>query len=182
MLLRCVIIFILFQNKCRDYILYFKIDNHSFAKISSLCNECPSERGFQPLSRRVECAPTVGFRSVCRKGYINSVKRGKIWPPERSSPCVVKGAEPVMHGSKRGIVRFDAGWGAFGGGYFKTKLSGSQHGFSVGARWLGKPKEGVSKFRYILFSYPSVKNAYNETKPRLSQAKALPYHKNFVSL
>lgn len=42
--------------------------------------------------------------------------------------------------------------------------------------------EGVSKFRYILFSYPSVKNAYNETKPRLSQAKALPYHKNFVSL
>ena len=41
-------------------------------------------------------------------------------------------------------------------------------------------KEGVSKFRYILFSYPSVKNAYNETKPRLSQAKAL--HKNFVSL
>lgn len=43
-------------------------------------------------------------------------------------------------------------------------------------------KEGVSKFRYILFSYPSVKNAYNETKPRLSQAKALPYHKNFVSL
>lgn len=104
-LLRCVIVFILFQNKCRDYILYFKIDNHSFAKISSLCNECPSERGFQPLSRRVECAPTVGFRPVCRKGYINSVKRGKIWPPERSPPCVVKGAEPVMHGSKRGIAR-----------------------------------------------------------------------------
>lgn len=47
---------------------------------------------------------------------------------------------------------------------------------------LYKEKEGVSKFRYILFSYPSVKNAYNETKPRLSQAKALPYHKNFVSL
>ena len=45
-----------------------------------------------------------------------------------------------------------------------------------------KSAEGVSKFRYILFSYPSVKNAYNETKPRLSQAKALPYHKNFVSL
>ena len=44
-----------------------------------------------------------------------------------------------------------------------------------------RKNEGVSKFRYILFSYPSVKNAYNETKPRLSQAKALPYHKNFVS-
>lgn len=140
MLLRCVIVFILFQNKCRDYILYFKIDNHSFAKISSLCNECPSERGFQPLSRMAEWGRVSGFRPVCRKGYINSVKRGKIWPPERSSPCVVKGAEPVMHGSKRGIVRIDAGWGAFGGGYFKTKLSGSQHGFSVGARWLGKPK------------------------------------------
>lgn len=139
-LLRCVIIFILFQNKCRDYILYFKIDNHSFAKISSLCNECSSEKGFQPLSRMAEWGRVSGFRPVCRKGYINSVKRGKIWPPERSPPCVVKGAEPVMHGSKRGIVRIDAGWGVFGGGYFKTKLSGSQHGFSVGARWLGKPK------------------------------------------
>lgn len=89
-LLRCVIIFILFQNKCRDYILYFKIDNHSFAKISSLCNECSSEKGFQPLSRMAEWGRVSGFRPVCRKGYINSVKRGKIWPPERSPPCVVK--------------------------------------------------------------------------------------------
>lgn len=150
MLLRCVIIFILFQNKCRDYILYFKIDNHSFAKISSLCNECPSERGFQPLSRRVECAPTVGFRSVCRKGYINSVKRGKIWPPERSSPCVVKGAEPVMHGSKRGIVRFDAGWGAFGGGLFQNETFGFATRVLCRSPMARKAERAVRRYRTAL--------------------------------
>ena len=98
-LLRCVIIFILFQNKCRDYILYFKIDNHSFAKISFLCNECSSEKGFQPLSRMAEWGRVSGFRPVCRKGYINSVKRGKIWPSQSSLPCVIKVAESVIRGS-----------------------------------------------------------------------------------
>lgn len=112
-LLRCVIIFILFQNKCRYYILYFKIDNHSFAKISSLCNECSSEKGFQPLSRMAEWGRVSGFRPVCRKGYINSVKRGKIWLPKLSLPCVVKVVESVIRGSQRGIARTlrgNAGW------------------------------------------------------------------------
>ncbi len=99
MLLRCVIVYILFQNKCRDYILYFKIDNYSFAKISSLCNEYPSERGFQPLSHRAES----GRRSGLSESVYQFGQKGKDLAAESSQPCAIKVAVRVICGLQRGF-------------------------------------------------------------------------------